>query len=385
MNRFFFRKKQFISVQSVQSVLGLLIIISAVFLISFHSTAQINVKSTEAKLDEAIDSFYVTDSLPGITVEIMTPGFNYIKAVGKADLITGSDRKIEDKIRIGSITKTFVATVILQLTDEGKTGLDDNLSKYFPDYPNASDITIRQMLDMTSGIPDYVEDSVVLKSFVYSRLDKYTPLELFDITKAMNPDFPPGTGWKYSNGNYNILGMIIEKITGNKIGDEISKRIIIPLGLTSTSYPDSPYMEGQYSHGYMKDPETGKILDVTVMDPSITWAAGCMISNLPDLKIYAEALAKGSMISSESQKERLKLINTGVSKFVSYGLGIFSLEGFLGHNGGITGYNTTMCYNPELDALILVSVNEYGEEGGKSDAVFVKLAEILYPEKNFFK
>jgi len=385
MNRIIFRKKQFISVQSVQSFQSLLIIISAVFLISFHSKAQINIKSTEAKLDEAIDSFYVTDSLPGITVEIMTPVFNFVKAVGKADLKTGAERKLDDKIRIGSITKTFTATVILQLADEGKTGLDDKLSVYFPEYPNASEITIRQMLDMTSGIPDYVEDSVVLNSFVYDRLDKYTPLELFNITKAMKPDFPPGTGWKYSNGNYHILGMIIEKITGNKIGDEISKRIIIPLGLTSTSYPDSPFMEGQYSHGYMKDPETGKLLDVTVIDPSITWAAGCMISNLPDLKIYSKALASGSMISPESQKERLKLVKTGVSKFISYGPGILSLGGFLGHNGGITGFNTTMCYNPELDALILVSVNEYGVEGGKSDAVFVKLAEILYPEKNLFK
>lgn len=379
MEKFIFRKWQFISVQC------LLILIPSVFINNSHTSAQINVKSISGKLDTAIDSFYVTGRLPGIIVEIRTPGFNYIKAVGKADLKSGAERKYDDKIRIGSITKTFVATVILQLKDEGKIGLDDKLSLYYPDYPDASEITIREMLDMTSGIPDYVEDPVVLKSFVKSRLDKYTPSELYDITKAMKPDFPPGTGWKYSNGNYNILGMLIEKITGNKIEEEISKRIIIPYGLTNTSYPISPYMEGHYSHGYMSDSATGELLDVTVMDPSITWAAGCMISNLPDLKIYAEALAKGSLISPESQKERLKMINSGVSKFVSYGLGIFSLGGFLGHNGGITGYNTTMCCNPELDALILVSVNEYGEDGGKSDAIFVKLAEILFPEKNFFK
>jgi len=379
MKKIIFRKIQFISVQVP------LILISIVFIINSHSTAQINVKSIEAKLDEAIDSFYINDKLPGITAEIRTPGFSYIKCVGKADLKTGAERKYDDKIRIGSITKTYTATVILQLKDEGKIGLDDKLSLYYPDYPDASNITIRQMLDMTSGIPDYIEDPVVLKSFVYDRLDKYTPVDLYNITKEMKPDFPPGKGWNYSNGNYNILGMLIEKITGNKIEEEISKRIIIPLGLTNTNYPLSPYMEGQYSHGYMSDSVTGELLDVTVIDPSIGWAAGCMISNLPDLKIYAEALAKGSMISPESQKERLKLINTGVSKFVSYGLGIFSLEGFIGHNGGITGFNTTMGYYPELDALILVSVNEFGVDGGKSDAVFAKLAEILYPEKNLFK
>jgi D-alanyl-D-alanine carboxypeptidase len=360
------------------------IIITVLYFVS-NASSQTNIKSLEAKLDETVDSFYVNDSLPGITVMIKTPSLTYNKAVGKADLKTGTERKYNDKIRIGSITKTFVATVILQLVDSGKIGLDDKLEKYYPDYPNSSNITVRQMLDMTSGIPDYIEDPAVLKSFVYDRLDKYTPMQLYEITKSMKPDFPPGTGWKYSNGNYNILGMMIEKVTGNKIEDEITRRIINPLGLKNTIYPVTPYLEGQYSHGYMSDTLTGELIDVTVIDPSIPWAAGCMISDLPDLKIYAKALANGIMISPELQKERLKFINTGVSKFVGYGLGIFSLEGFLGHNGGITGYNTTMCYDTELDALILVSVNEYGADGGKSDAVFVKLAQILFPEKNLFK
>ena len=107
------------------------------------------------------------------------------KEIGEPELSPGSD----DKIRIGSITKTFVATVILQLVDSGKIGLDDKLEKYYPDYPNSSNITVRQMLDMTSGIPDYIENPVVLKSFVYDRLDKYTPMQLYEITKSMKPDF----------------------------------------------------------------------------------------------------------------------------------------------------------------------------------------------------
>ncbi len=133
---------------------------------SIKTNAQINVKSLEAQIDEVIDSFYVNDNLPGIAVGIFTPGFTYQKVVGKADLKTGVDRKYDDKIRIGSITKTFVATVILQLADEGKLRLDDKLSVYYPDYPNASNITLRQMLDMTSGIPDYIENPAVLKSFL---------------------------------------------------------------------------------------------------------------------------------------------------------------------------------------------------------------------------
>lgn len=362
-----------------------LLLIILCFVSVQNLSAQKNVNKLEEMLNAVIDSFYINDSLPGISVGIWTPDFQYKKVVGKADLNTGVERKFDDKIRIGSITKTFVATVILQLAEEGKLGLDDNLAKYYPDYPNSGNITIRQMLDMTSGIPDYIEAPVVLKSFVYDRLDKYTPAEIYEITKKMTPDFSPGTSWKYSNGNYNILGMLIEKITGNKIENEISNRIIKPLGLTNTSYPVSPYMEGQYSHGYMRNDTTKIFEDVTVMDPSIGWAAGCMVSNIDDLKIYALSLAKGTLLSKKMQDERLKFVNTGVRDFLKYGLGIFSMGGFIGHNGGITGYNTTMCYNPELDALIITSVNEYGEAGGKSDAVFVKLAEIIYPEKKFFE
>ncbi|MBS1518084.1 MAG: beta-lactamase family protein [Bacteroidetes bacterium] len=337
------------------------------------------------KIRAAVDSIYTADGVPGITVGIYTPDFSFNYTTGAADLSTGRERKYDDRIRIGSITKTFIATVILQLADEGKLGLDDRLSKYFPAYPNSENITVRQMLDMTSGIPDYLEDRDLLKSFFYERSDKYTEGQIFEKTIALGPAFAPGKGWVYSNGNYNILGMMIEKITGNSIKEEVTGRIIKPLGLVNTFYPSDSEMPGQYSHGYIKDTLTGELSDATSIDPSITGAAGCMISNLPDLQIYAEALAKGTLLSKEMQAERLKFVNTGIKDFVKYGLGIFDLGGFIGHNGGITGYNTTMCYNPELDALILVSVNEFGPNGGISDKVFMVLADILYPGNSFFK
>lgn len=364
-------------------------LLSLIFVTTFifiqNANAQKNKDELEKKLTAAIDSFYTTLNVPGITAGIWTPEFTYKKAVGKADISTGAERTLEDKIRIGSITKTFVATVILQLIDEGKFGLDDKLSKFYPGFPNSDNITFRQILDMTSGIHDYLEDPLILESFFYKRLNKFTPQELYDATIALPPYFPPGKGWEYSNGNYNILGMLIEKLTGNKIEDEINRRIIQPLGLVNTSYPVTPDMPLPYSHGYMKDTVTGEKIDVTLMDPSIGWAAGCMISTIDDLKIYGRALATGTMLSSNMQRERLKFVKTGVVDFITYGLGIFDLGGFIGHNGGITGYNTTMGYDPELDALIIVSVNEFGPKGGISDNVFTKLADIIYPGKNFFK
>ncbi|MDQ3022660.1 MAG: beta-lactamase family protein [Bacteroidota bacterium] len=350
-----------------------------------NSFSQTNAKNLEIKLDAIIDSFYVNDSLPGIVVGIFTPEFTYKKIVGRADLKTGVDRQYDDKIRIGSITKTFVTTVILQLVDEGKLSIDDKLSKFYPQVPNSDSITLRQVMDMTSGIPDYLNYPLLDSSFTYARLNKFTPQEILDATISLKPDFPPGKGWKYSNGNYNILGMIVEKITGNKVEDEINTRIIKPLNLVNTSFPTTPYMEGQYSHGYMRDTATHELIDVTVIDPSITWAAGAMISNMDDLKIFENAISNGTLLSAATQKERLKFVGTGVKDFLKYGLGMFYLDGFIGHNGGITGYNTMMSYNPDLQTTILVSLNEYGVKGGKVDIVFIQLAKALFPDKNLFE
>ena len=362
-----------------------LLVLIFCFSLSGFVNAQKDYSVVKKEIDHLVDSLLTLYKVPGISFEINTPEFSYANTTGLGDIQTGVKRNLNDKIRIGSITKTFVATVILQLTDEGKLKIDDKLSEYYPDYPNSENITLRQVLDMTSGIPDYIDDSAVTKSFFYDRLDKYTPEEIYEITKKMKPYFPPGTAWHYSNGNYNILGMLIEKITGNKVYNEIENRIIKPLGLKNTSFPLTPYMDGQYSHGYMKNNSTGETTDVTVIDPSITWAAGAMISDFDDLKIYSEALVNGSMLSKAAQEERLKFVKTGVVDFLEYGLGIASVGGFIGHNGGITGYNTSMYIHPEMKAQIMVSVNEFGEDGGVSDKIFSAIANKLFPEKNFFK
>ncbi len=365
--------KKFLSV-----IFTLLMLVSEVL-------SQPNAKELENKLTLLIDSFYFATKMPGITVEIITPEFTYRHAIGKADLQTGAERTVDDEIRIGSITKTFTATVILQLADEGKLSIDDKLSKFYPGYPNSQNITIREILDMTSGIPDYLDDPLIGYSFLYDRNNKFTPQEIYDATMLIKPVFPPGTGWSYSNGNYNILGMMIEKITGNKLEDEIANRIIQPLGLKNTFFPTTKFMPGTYSHGYFKDTLSGELIDVTEIEPSITWAAGAMISDFNDLKIYCRALVDGTMLSSKMQKERLTFVNTGVRKFLNYGLGIFSVGGFIGHNGGITGYNTMMCYNPELGGMFLVSVNEFSGGEGHADKLFALLAERVYPDKDLFQ
>jgi len=346
--------------------------------------AQKNINNIENKLTAAIDSFYTANKLPGIAAEIYTPDFTYKYAVGKADLQINKDRNLTDKIRIGSITKTFVATLILQLVDESKIGLDDNLAKYYPNYPNGANITIRQMLDMTSGIPDYLADPLIGASFDFYRSNKFTPQEIYEATMSLTPTFEPGKGWHYSNGNYNILGMLVEKITGNKLEDDLNSRIIKPLGLTNTYLPTAPDISGDHASGYMTDTVTGNKVNVTIMEPSITWAAGGMISDFSDLKIYMKALYDGTLVSKQTQEERFKFVSTGIKPFFQYGLGLLYADGFIGHNGGITGYNTMMCYNPDIETMMLLSINDYGLEGGQVDNLLVMLAKTVFPGKNFF-
>lgn len=362
----------------------IIVLIFITLIVSSEVSAQRNVNELEKKLTSLIDSFYYAENPPGIVTEIITPDFRYKHLIGKGDIKTGEERRYEEEIRIGSITKTFTATVILQLVDEGKLTLDDKLSKYFPNYPNSENITIKEILNMTSGIPDYLDDPLIGRSFLFDRNNKFTPQEIFDATMILPPTFAPGKGWHYSNGNYNILGMMIEKITGNKLEDEVNKRIILPLGLKNTFFPLTKFMPGIYSHGYFRDSLNGELKDGTEIEPSITWAAGAMISNFEDLKTYCRALVGGSMISQKMQKERLEFVNTGVRDYLKYGLGIFSVSGFIGHNGGITGFNTMMCLNPELDALFLISINEFSGDEGKADKLFAILAKAVFPDKNLF-
>lgn len=345
-------------------------------LISHTQTfAQRDVSVLESRLKAIVDSFYVADSLPGVIVGVWTPDITFKYAIGKGDLKTGADRTIQDRFRIGSITKTFVATIVFQLIEEGKVGLDEKISKLFPDFPNGENITWRHVLDHTSGIANYLEDPAILKSFTYDRLDKYTTQQLYEKTKSLPPMFEPGKSWSYSNGNYLLLGLMIEKLTGSKIEEVISSRILKPLNLNNTEFPTTPYMTGIYSHGYSDD-INGNRTDVSEIDPSIGWAAGAMISTIDDLNIYAKALFDGTLVSDKMQKERLKFVDTE-AEWLKCGLGIFKMESLIGHDGSITGYNSLLAYDPELNAAIIISVNEFTTPPGISAFIGMKIARAL--------
>jgi D-alanyl-D-alanine carboxypeptidase len=310
------------------------------------------------QLDAALTTRMSEYNVPGAIVGLWVPGQGeWVVSKGKANIETGQAPVLTDKVRIGSVTKTFTATTVLLLAEEGKLSLDDKLSKYEPQVPNAENISVRQLLNMTSGLFNYTDDPVLweMETADFNRV--WTPQELVDIATKNPPNFPPGQQYGYCNTNYILLGMIIEKVTGNKIGDEIQERIIDKLGLTNTSYAYTGEMTGQYMHGYMPSEvanPSSDLMDITTGNPSWGGAAGAMISNLDDMKIWVKALAEGTLLTPEMHQEQVSFAPPNSS---SYGLGVM--------NGGI---------------VIIVFFNRYpSKEEGASDMLLADLAHIVFP------
>jgi D-alanyl-D-alanine carboxypeptidase len=330
-------------------------------------------------LDKTMNAY----NIPGAVVGSMVPGEEeLVIRKGLADLETGSAIQTVDKFRIGSITKTFTATLILRLVDEGLLSLDDKLDEYVAGIPYANKITIRQLCNNTSGLANYGENKDLVASIEKEPHRVWAPSELVDIAISMGQHFPPGEGWYYSNTNFILLGMIIEKVTGNRLAVEIQQRITEPLGLSYTSLANSPDISGQYSHGYEFVGEDDKnLIDRTeYLDPSIVWGAGAMISNLKDLKIWANALAKGELLSEAAYKEQLTWVDISETHGIAekYGLGIFYLGGLIGHDGRQPGYDTAMFYLPSRDAIFVVLLNK-SEAANIALGVLMKIVKIVLP------
>lgn len=363
---------------------------------------QIHIKNSNIVYDKQLDTLNKLETLlapvvsqtfeelqvPGAIVGVWMGNNEPLKiTLGFADLKTKQPISFNDKMRIGSITKTFTGTVLLQLVDEGKIGLNDKLNKYFPDFPNGQNITIEEVGNMTSGIYNYAEDATFNAELTKDLTTPFTPNQLVDIALKHDPNFPPGKGYHYSNTNYTLLGLIIEKITGNPLPTEIQNRILNPLGMKNTDFPLNETFPDPHSHGYAYiDSLSADPTDVTNQNPSWGWSAGAMISTLDDLFKYAKPLASGTLISGKAQNQRLNwgkplVAESGAwkDKKVTYGFAIADFDGAIGHNGGIPGFNSFMGYIPEKDATVIVLVNmQYNKEGiNPADYIARKIFERL--------
>jgi D-alanyl-D-alanine carboxypeptidase len=326
------------------------------------------------RLDKAIAEEVQKNNLLGVVVGVWVPGEGeYVLVMGKANLKTGEQRDLDDPFRIGSITKTFTATAILQLVEEGKLSKSDKLSKWYPNFPNAEKITIEHLLRMQSGIhdPDY-EDVI----------RRYTsPDEVIEASARRGYVFgTPGERIKYTNVNYVLLGGIISKVTGNDTGDQISKSILKPLGMKNTLYPTNNDLPGDL-RGYGLNLSTGGLKDTTNLNPTATGGAASMISEISDLKTWAKVVCTGRLLEPQTQRARLETEPIEGLGFLEYGEGIAKAGKFCGHPGNIDGFSTQMWYLPKKDATIVVNVNRFDSYSEPpAEAILEDVIEILFPK-----
>ncbi|WP_406215993.1 serine hydrolase domain-containing protein [Streptomyces canus] len=328
----------------------------------------------------------VKDGVPGVTLTAKDGGSTWSTTAGVGNLKTQAPRSADDRYRVGSITKTFVSTVLLQLEAEGRLSLDDSVEKWLPGVVDGnghdgSRITVRQLLNHTSGIFNYTADETFGRTyflkdgFFEHRYDTNTPEQLVAVAMAHQPDFAPGTSWNYSNTNYVVAGMVIQQVTGRSYGEEIRHRIIDPLHLTATSVPGTRVTVPQpSSRAYSKlaQTATGPTYDVTRLNPSLASSAGEMISDSVDLDRFYAALLKGRLLPPKQLKEMKSTVAVEGIPNAGYGLGLMDRKlscgvHVWGHDGGIHGSSSVAVTT--ADGRHSVAFNFNGDWSGDTDAV----------------
>ncbi len=331
-----------------------------------------------AGLQRAADHL-VADGVPGVI--IMARRGRHVSDVvaGLADRSTGQPMRPQDRVWIGSITKTFVSTVVLQLAAEGRLSLNDSAQKWLPGVITGhgyhpTRITIRQLLQHTSGIPDYTSSPGFLTP--QSMRHRRRPQQLVDLALRLGP---PVHHWLYSNTNYILLGMIIHKVTGHSPITEIRRRILAPLGLQNTFFPrTSTQIPAPYAHGYYGP------LDVTnLVNPSNAWTAGAMISTVGDVARFYRALLTGRLLPPAQRRELLSAVpvnDSGELFAEHYGLGIYRVHlpcGVAwGHDGGYPGGFKSFAYtspNGSRQAVMVyndIKMSMPKQDGGSGTPAF---------------
>jgi D-alanyl-D-alanine carboxypeptidase len=335
------------------------------------------------RLDTAIAAKVAEMGIPGAVVGVSIPGeIDYLTAVGTSDVATAAPTTVDDRSRIGSVTKTFTGTAVLQLVDQGRISLSDPISRYVDGVPSGDAITLDLLGRMRSGLFDYTDDETFLPRLFGEAPTgpdafAFTPRQLLDVAFAHPLNFAPGSQYQYSNTNTVLLAQVVEKVTGMPLGDYFAQHFFGPLGLSATSYPANGFMPEPLMHGYTSAPDGG-VVDATFWNPSWGDAAGKIVSNLSDLKVWAAALGNGSLLSPQTQAQRLQTAEAVPG--VGYGFAIFNVHGWIGHNGDIPGYATVLVYLPERHATLVVLTNSDVPESHSAGQLASVVTEIVTPD-----
>lgn len=342
-----------------------------IYLLLFVTTVGFSQQTQYQKIDSLLTFLNQNNKFMGSIALRENDKVVFAKTYGYADVEANKLLNNDTKLKIGSITKTFTATLIMQLIDEKKLSLETKLSKFYPKIPNAKKITMRHLLQHRSGIPDFLNDDPNSKDYIYIHNSKE------DVVKriaAYTPAFEPDAKFAYSNSNYNLLGYIIETITHKTYQENLQRRIFDKIGLKNTSftYKINPNNNEGYSYTFSdsnweKTPE---------WDGSLAFSAGAIASTTLDVTLFFNQLFSGKLVSDASLQE-MKTINEG------YGFGLVTMpfydKTFFGHTGGIENFRAVVGYNVEEHFGVSLIVN--GDNFLRNDIMIGVLS--LYYEKPY--
>jgi D-alanyl-D-alanine carboxypeptidase len=325
------------------------------------------------QLQRLLDDTVADGTIPGAVLSVRLPdGTTWTGASGVADRDAGTPIQPDTRVRIGSLSKMFTAVVALQLIEEGKIDLEAPISTWLPGMvPNGEKITIRQLLQHTSGLYDYLEDRRFLRRAYEDPQRNWTPEELVEYAVDFPPSFAPGSkgNWDYSNTNYVLLGMIIERVTGNSLDQELRRRIFEPLDLRATYVVPAEKVQGPQARGYSKSD------DHTEVAMSFTFGSANIVTTMDDLRTFGMALFAGDLLDDSAREQMQQFVN-GKGKYdmpdLEYGLGLMGnqlpiaageagevrKQRVVGHIGGFGGFRAATWYAPEDGTLVALAVNQ---------------------------
>ncbi len=323
--------------------------------------------ATRSALTDALDSIRSQAKIPGMQAAIVFPdGSTWTSQSGVGVVATGASVTADTLFSVGSISKTFVAALVLRLAGLGTIGLDDPLSRYVPTFPNAAAITIRELLNHTSGIHDLFTSPGMSDDILADTARVWTPQQV--LARIGKPYFAPGKGYFYSNTNYVLLGLVLEKATKKPLATLIREEFLVPLGMSHTFLQTEEKTVGIPAHGYQGtgakpvDLSVGQTMVPFTSEVTACGPAGAIVSNAADLARWASALYGGGVLSEADLASMIDVSTSLPYKpHFPYGLGFeeTSMGGRVawGHRGHLDGFWSSMEYLPDLGLTIVVLAN----------------------------
>ena len=328
-------------------------------------------------VDSLATSFIASRGSPAVSIGVFRGGDTLVYGGwGKADLENDVPATARSVYRIGSITKQFTAAAVMQLVEGGSVRLDDSIATYLPSLPASwHAVTVRQLLNHTSGIPSYTD---VGQRWIRRWGEEMTPDTLVALTASDTLWFRPGSSWRYDNSGYVVLGMLIEKVAKRPWAQDIDERFAKPLGLNDTRFCTTHGIVMRRAHGY-EPGSTGLFVNATYLAMSQPYAAGALCSTVGDLARWNQALASGRLVSPDSYKLMTTPDGAAARGAMKYGFGLAAdtLAGHkvITHGGGIPGFISANAYFPDAKLSVTVLTNS---GAGRADALLAQVARATF-------